>query len=536
MTSKKTFRALLCSVLSLVLCCSMLIGTTFAWFTDTVTSENNIIKSGTLNVGLYHGDRKDAITTDASQGTIFNYKYWEPGYTQIKYVKIVNEGDLAFKYQLTILPDVAVDTTKANLADVIDVYMLPVDADVSRAAIAAATPVGTLAELMADADGAAYGILLPTEGSTNVELKEEDKEIAKTGEISYAIVLKMQEEAGNEYQGLSVGGDGFDVRLHAIQYTWEKDSFDEQYDANAGKNSEPERNEISNLDELRQAAREGGEYYLVSDITIGAGEPVVAVAKDFVLHLNGYDIDASAQTGRPFELSDGVDFTINGTKSTDTTSNTENQEVVMVGTYGLINIPAGHNVSITLNGGKYVGATDNGSFIKPRGNGKISITLKDVVSVDDSTNGACIIDTTHYTGNQFELEIDGGYYKGNRGLNVPCGTVKNATIVATGTASSQYSAVVAQYPSKAENDGVLIEKCKIEATYGVAVGNGSKAYVKNTEISAPDEGYALLVLGTGGTIEAESITYTGQIGTTGKVTSEALIYIDGVKKYEKAPQ
>ena len=51
MANKKTTkRALLFSVLSMVLCVSMLMGTTFAWFTDSVTSANNIIKSGNLDL------------------------------------------------------------------------------------------------------------------------------------------------------------------------------------------------------------------------------------------------------------------------------------------------------------------------------------------------------------------------------------------------------------------------------------------------------------------------------------------------------
>ena len=55
MTNRKTTRrALFMSVISLMLCCAMLVGTTFAWFTDEVTSVNNIIKAGNLDVELYY--------------------------------------------------------------------------------------------------------------------------------------------------------------------------------------------------------------------------------------------------------------------------------------------------------------------------------------------------------------------------------------------------------------------------------------------------------------------------------------------------
>ena len=54
MKKQNTKRALLLSALSLLLCVCMLVGSTFAWFTDSVTSANNIIKSGNLDVELYY--------------------------------------------------------------------------------------------------------------------------------------------------------------------------------------------------------------------------------------------------------------------------------------------------------------------------------------------------------------------------------------------------------------------------------------------------------------------------------------------------
>jgi len=108
MTNKKTTRrALFSSIMALLLCCSMLVGTTFAWFTDSVTSENNIIKSGTLDVEMYYGDAPNKVDNDASKGSIFNYDLWEPGFTQTKYLKIENKGTLAFQYQLNIISKVS---------------------------------------------------------------------------------------------------------------------------------------------------------------------------------------------------------------------------------------------------------------------------------------------------------------------------------------------------------------------------------------------------------------------------------------------
>ena len=226
--TKSTKRALLISVMSLLICCTMLVGTTYAWFTDSVTSTGNIIKTGTLEVSLeYSADLPEAVDgkieeaaewTDASTGAIFYHDNWEPGYTQVRYVKVENEGSLDLKFMLTIVPNAKAD--KVDLADVIDVYLAKEVVEVDRD-LTGLTLVGTLADLIADPDGAAYGVLYADDA---------DK-AGKTFE-AYTIVLKMQETAGNEYQNISLGG-GFSVNLLATQLASESDDLDENYDAEA---------------------------------------------------------------------------------------------------------------------------------------------------------------------------------------------------------------------------------------------------------------------------------------------------------------
>ena len=103
MNKKSTKRTLLSSVLSLVLCMAMLIGTTFAWFTDSVTSGNNIIKSGNLDIELeyYNEDTKEWKTVEGASD-LFTSNLWEPGHTEIVYLKLTNKGTLALKYQLGV--------------------------------------------------------------------------------------------------------------------------------------------------------------------------------------------------------------------------------------------------------------------------------------------------------------------------------------------------------------------------------------------------------------------------------------------------
>ena len=129
---KGTKKALLMSALSLLLCCAMLIGTTFAWFTDSEESGINKIVAGNLDVELYHGkeilpttDEVDGATnifTDASGAAIL----WEPGAVAYTNLNVVNKGTLALKYQLAISFDNEnyIMGTNAKLSQVLKVAFL----------------------------------------------------------------------------------------------------------------------------------------------------------------------------------------------------------------------------------------------------------------------------------------------------------------------------------------------------------------------------------------------------------------------------
>jgi predicted ribosomally synthesized peptide with SipW-like signal peptide len=160
-------RALAMSAIVVCVCFAMLLGTTFAWFTDSVTSGNNIIKSGTLDVEMYWADGTEApdsaTWTDASTGAIFNYDKWEPGYVEVRHIKIANVGTLALKYQIKIVANGEV----SDLADVIDVYYVDPAVQVSdRAQLTDANKLGTLTEVLANLANTANGELLEGENDT----------------------------------------------------------------------------------------------------------------------------------------------------------------------------------------------------------------------------------------------------------------------------------------------------------------------------------------------------------------------------------
>ena len=212
---KQTKKSLLFSALALLLSVSMLIGSTFAWFTDSVTSFANKIQSGTLKVDLELLDKETGEwnSLKATQAPIFDYDKWEPGYVDTKILKVENEGNLALKWVAKFYSEKQLSI----LADVIDVYVRPSESEIGYPAnrsLEGYTCVGSLKTFINSIEETTQGTL-------------EAKEAAYLG-----IALKMREEAGNEYQNLSLGG-AFDIRIFATQHTSESDSFGNQYDKNS---------------------------------------------------------------------------------------------------------------------------------------------------------------------------------------------------------------------------------------------------------------------------------------------------------------
>ena len=214
-------KQLIASVLALVMLISSLIGTTFAWFTDSVTSAGNQIISGNLKIDLRHkvGDGWISLKENTDH-LVFDYDNWEPGFTASETLEIVNLGSLALQYKLSVSREDNSATLGKNgedLADIIDVYVSLEDGtDASFAEIQTSdkwVKKGTLKEVLADPAKFIGGELLPT-GET---LPDGAKDSTKIGSTKVRVALHMQETAGNEYQNLSVGN--VFVNLIATQHT-----------------------------------------------------------------------------------------------------------------------------------------------------------------------------------------------------------------------------------------------------------------------------------------------------------------------------
>ena len=215
MTKVKSVKhAMLMSLLALVVCLSMFVGSTFAWFTDSVTSTGNKIQSGTLKLDLEVLDKDgNWVSIKNSTDPIFNYDKWEPGYTDFKIIKVVNKGNLALKWYAKFMSSQEL----SELADVIDVFVCPSET----------TPLTYPADRNLDGYtnvGTLRNFVNTIETTTRGQLDG--------GESAYlGIALKMQETAGNEYQDKTLGA--FDIMILATQNTVEEDTFGNDYDANA---------------------------------------------------------------------------------------------------------------------------------------------------------------------------------------------------------------------------------------------------------------------------------------------------------------
>ena len=218
---RSTKNALISAILVLCMAFTGLLGTTFAWFTDSVTSSGNKIVAGTLKVDLELMDKNgNWKSLKRESAPIFESEQWEPGHTEVKILKVENEGSLALSWKTVLTKYSEISA----LAEVIDVYVRDYGVLDDAAASALTYPqdrnlagytlVGTAAEFLSTMEATTKGFL-------------EAEQSAYLG-----LALKMRESADNKYQGLSLGGT-FDITVLATQGSFEEDSFDETYDKNA---------------------------------------------------------------------------------------------------------------------------------------------------------------------------------------------------------------------------------------------------------------------------------------------------------------
>ena len=255
--SKSTKKALFSSLLAMLVCVTMLIGTTFAWFTDTSSTNVNKIQSGTLDVELQmfsdgqwvSAEGKTLDFAKAEEGADQEI-LWEPGCTyELPQLRVTNKGNLALKYKIVVTGT----SGDAKLLEVIDFSV----------------------------DG--------------VSLDEEFHLSEAQSSDAFTIKGHMKEETGNEYQGLTL--EGISITVYATQYTEEYDSYDNQYDKEAAYSA----NTATELVGLLTNAKDGDTIVLTDSIEISADDYNVnkrlyVKANNVTIDLNGKELTVPNHT------------------------------------------------------------------------------------------------------------------------------------------------------------------------------------------------------------------------------------------------
>ncbi len=304
MTNRKsTKRALLGSVMAMVLCLAMLVGATFAWFTDTASTGVNKIQAGNLDVQLVdeNGNSLEGKTLEfkkAANAAEGEAVLWEPGCTyELPAVYVKNNGKLALKYKVAITGI----NGSAKLNEVIDWTINDADLSADHSLSAGAT--------------------------------------------SEALTIKghMQESAGNEYMNESI--DGIAITVYATQDTVESDSFNSTYDENA---TYP----VANVTELKEALTTGGVVAVTEDIQTNNIEDTAA-ARIVISQPTTLNLEKKIIT--PDDMGkNNVNFCALIVDA-DTTINAGENGGIDTGVNGGYGINVRKGATVTINGGYYYG-------------------------------------------------------------------------------------------------------------------------------------------------------------------------------------
>ena len=304
MTNRKsTKRALLGSVMAMVLCLAMLVGATFAWFTDTASTGVNKIQAGNLDVQLVdeNGNSLEGKTLEfkkAANAAEGEAVLWEPGCTyELPAVYVKNNGKLALKYKVAITGI----NGSAKLNEVIDWTINDADLSADHSLSAGAT--------------------------------------------SEALTIKghMQESAGNDYMNESI--DGIAITVYATQDTVESDSFNSTYDESA---TYP----VANVTELKEALTTGGVVAVTEDIKTNNIEDTAA-ARIVISQPTTLNLEKKIIT--PDDMGkNNVNFCALIVDA-DTTINAGENGGIDTGVNGGYGINVRNGATLTINGGYYYG-------------------------------------------------------------------------------------------------------------------------------------------------------------------------------------
>lgn len=331
---KSLLQTYLVSLFSLVLCVTMLFGTTMAWFTSEVENSGNEIYVGTLEVDLWKkasdGSYVSLSAVDSNGvNTEHLYKkeeggvpvYWQPGHMVVETLKVQNKGELDFKYQLNLIAsetNTVVLAEEGSVAEWFEVYVHAGDVDktnISYADVVSAesgwTSVGTLQDILANSKNVYTGMLDETDVIQNGESTEKAE--------LFSIALCMNANAPSDTMGKTLV---LNVKLVAYQSTTTAPGG--MLDIGEG--------EIVELTGVQQPMTVSGTGTLkFNDVTITAAEDgvsalTIAPNSSINLVVEGNNVLTGAKNGNGIYVSEGSTLTLSDARNVTETVQAESSE------------------------------------------------------------------------------------------------------------------------------------------------------------------------------------------------------------------
>ena len=318
---KSTRRSLIASGLSLAVSCALLLGSTFAWFTDSVVNGNNRIAAGNLDVDLLYKTGETYASVQEDTNLFKENALWEPGYAEAINLKVENLGSLALEYRLSV--NIVSETGGVNVNGdpfkfsdyiqfaVIDGEQTYADGAEAVAAAEAANPT-SIAALDVDETG----VLYPDGEGTSEEY--------------VTLVVYMPETVGNEANyaaGEAQPQINLGVNLTATQTPYETDGFgSDQYDADAAY-------AVDNGEDLIAALNANKQVVLAGDIDLSDAEGLPVANYSGILDGNGHTL-SGLSTNLFTSVTDAAIRDINFAANIDTGDTTHEIAVIAEHAYG----------------------------------------------------------------------------------------------------------------------------------------------------------------------------------------------------------
>lgn len=317
--SSATKKALFISTCALLFSMLMMAGSTFAWFTDSVSSGTNTITTGKLDVQLLHTSSHVTDPAKVEQDTpLFTDDKgdpvkWEPGAVAYENFTVKNTGVLALNYRLALDLNNAntIADTQLSLKDVLKVKVLDHavgDADLSEEELKTGSQQVTsdqisIPETVNDdkiqkltkkgSDSATYGVIIYWE--PNAE-KDYNYNLANYSDKDTQGNAINKTSDGNSRLTIDLG-----VSLGATQAPEESDSTGNDYDKNA---TYPAAS-ASEFTSALEKAKSGDTIELTGSISLN--EPIT-VNKNVTIK----SVGGAVLSGKALEIGSNNNVTLQG--------------------------------------------------------------------------------------------------------------------------------------------------------------------------------------------------------------------------------